>query len=53
MIVGGVIFQQDSKLTCHELEGLGDLRLIGVGFRNSTHFDEGVLEELRESVCLW
>lgn len=26
------------KLTCHELEGLGDLRLIGVGFRNG-HFD--------------
>lgn len=27
-----------SKLTCDELEGLGDLRLVGVGFGNSTHF---------------
>lgn len=50
MIIGGVNFQRDSKLTCHELEGLGNLRLIGVGFRNSTHFDKGVLKELRESV---
>lgn len=31
------------KLTCHELEGLGDLRLIGVGFRNG-HFDRGDAE---------
>lgn len=38
------------ELTCHELEGLGDLRLIGIGFRNSTHFDERVLKELKKSV---
>lgn len=30
--------QHGSKLTCDELEGLGDLRLVGVGFGNSTHF---------------
>lgn len=27
-------------LTCHELEGLGFERLIGISFRNGTHFDE-------------
>jgi hypothetical protein len=26
-------------LTCHELEGLGLHGLIGIGFRNGTHFE--------------
>jgi hypothetical protein len=34
------------ELTCHELEGLGLDGLIGIGLRNSTHFDcEGAKKE--------
>ena len=34
------------ELTCHELEGLGLHGLLGIGFRNGTHF--GCERKLKE-----